>query len=122
MTAVVMAISALGKAIDSAIMSASEAKTITADVDTAYSNTISELTGNIDSVNSLSDRFAELAKGVTSTGENLSLTTTEYEEYRDIVKQLVDLNPTLIQGYNAQGDAIINQNEAIEKSIQLMRQ
>lgn len=122
MTAVVMAISALGKAIDSAIMSASEAKTITADVDTAYSNTISELTGNIDSVNSLSDRFAELSKGITSTGENLSLTTTEYEEYRDIVKQLVDLNPTLIQGYNAQGDAIINQNEAIEKSIQLMRQ
>lgn len=121
-TAVIMAVQALVKVIDSAHMSAAEAAQVTADVDTAYSSSMSELSKNVDTITSLSDRFTELSAGVSSTGENISLTASQYEEYRDIVKQLVDLNPTLIQGYNAQGDAIINQNDAIQKSIQLMRQ
>lgn len=120
--AVIMAVQALVKVIDSAHMSAAEAAQVTADVDTAYSSSMSELSKNVDTITSLSDRFTELSAGVSSTGENISLTASQYEEYRDIVKQLVDLNPTLIQGYNAQGDAIINQNDAIQKSIQLMRQ
>lgn len=120
--AITMAINAAIKALDSFYMSASEASEVTQDVNTTYSNTMTELSRNIDTVNSLSDRFSELSKGVSSTGENISLSTSEYEEYRDIVEQLVDMNPALVQGYNAQGDAIIDQNAAIEKSIQLMRQ
>ena len=119
--AIAFIVSTLANGLNEMHMSASEAAQVSADVTTAYTNSMSEISQGLDSVTSLEDRFTELSAGVSATGENLSLTTDEYEEYRNIVEQLVDLNPTLVQGYNEQGDAIINQNTAIEKSIALLR-
>lgn len=94
--AIAFIVSTLANGLNEMHMSASEAAQVSADVTTAYTNSMSEISQGLDSVTSLEDRFIELSAGVSATGENLSLTTDEYEEYRNIVEQLVDLNPTLV--------------------------
>lgn len=99
-TAISMGISALINLFDDLTLSASEAAEITENVTQEFTQTSSGLQGNISEVESLRDRFAELSRGVSDNGKNISLTTSEYEEYRDIVSELVSLNPSLVQGYN----------------------
>ena len=62
----------------------------------------------------LSQRYVELSKGVDALGHNLSLTTEEYDEYKSVVSQLVDLNPNLLQGYNDQNDAILTIKDSVD--------
>ena len=69
---------------------------------------------NIQSYNDLSERYVELSKGVNSLGKNVSLTTDEYDEYKNVVDQLVSLNPNLLQGYNDQGDAILTIKDNVD--------
>lgn len=69
---------------------------------------------NIQSYNDLSKRYVELSKGVNSLGKNVSLTTDEYDEYKNVVDQLVSLNPNLLQGYNDQGDAILTIKDNVD--------
>lgn len=53
-------------------------------------------------------RFAELAQGVNIlNGENLTLTTDEYEEFLDLSNQLAEVFPTLSRNYDENGNAII---------------
>ena len=52
--------------------------------------------------------FAELSKGVDTLGNNVSLTADEYSRYKEIVNQIAKDVPSVVQGYNAEGDAIIN--------------
>lgn len=53
-------------------------------------------------------RFEELAKGVSSLGSNLSLTTDEYKEYQSLVSQIASQFPELINGYDSLGRPIVN--------------
>jgi len=71
----------------------------------------------INSLNSYKDRFNELAKGVDEFGHNISLSTEEYDEYLSISRELKDLSPSLIAGYNAEGEAIIRKGAAIDEVI-----
>lgn len=119
-TAIVSAISAVVNLFDRLTMSAEEAATVTQDVVQGYQQTSAEIDNNISSMEDLSDRYDELSKGVSDTGQNVSLSTTEYEEYRNIVSQIASLAPSLIEGYNAEGDAIIAKNDAIERTIELL--
>lgn len=57
--------------------------------------------------NSMISRYEELSKGVNELGENVSLTVSEYSEYRDIIGKIASQIPSLITGYNSQGDAIL---------------
>ena len=67
-----------------------------------------ELVKNKSSFESQAARYGQLAKGVNDLGENVSLTADEYAEYQDIVNSIADQVPSLIQGYDAQGNAILN--------------
>ena len=69
----------------------------------------------------LIDEFNRLSKGVNSYGDNVSLTTEEYNRYKEIVNQLIAINPDLVEGYNAQGEAIINVKTAIDDTTEAMR-
>ena len=115
-------ISLVAAGFDKFSLSASEAATITSDVTTAYQQSTQEIDSNIAQVEQLRERYEELSQGVSDTGRNISLSTSEYEEYRDIVSQITELSPGIIQGYNAEGDAIIDRNNAIQQSIDLLKQ
>ena len=78
------------------------------DVTTEYSNQKKELKDAKATINEVADSYSELSKGVdTSTNENISLDTDEYQQYLDIVNQIGDTFPELISGYDAQGNAIL---------------
>ena len=80
--------------------------------------------------NSLKDnkeRFAELLKGVDlTTGLNISLSTSEWEEYQSILEQIIEASEDLYASYDAQGNIIakshtgfVNLNTALEDTIKL---
>lgn len=110
----------LMSAIDKTVMSAQEAAEITQNALSNYDSAKSSIEGNITSVENLKDRFAELSKGVTDNGKNISLAADEYQEYQDIVSQLVGINPSLVNGYNDEQQAILDKNSAIEETIALL--
>lgn len=110
----------LMSAIDKTVMSAQEAAEITQNALSNYDSAKSSIEGNITSAENLKDRFAELSKGVTDNGKNISLAADEYQEYQDIVSQLVGINPSLVEGYNDEQQAILDKNSAIEETIALL--
>lgn len=120
--AIQAAITGIATAIDKAIMSAKEASEVTGNVLSNYSKATSEIDSNLSSVDNMRERFEELSKGVTDSGKNVSLSTEQYQEYQDMVSQLVSINPALIQGYNDEQQAIINKNEAIQQTLDLLKQ
>lgn len=120
--AIQIAITGIATAIDKAIMSAKEASEVTGTVLSNYSKATSEIDNNLSSVDNMRERFEELSKGVTDSGKNVSLSTEQYQEYQDMVSQLVSINPALIQGYNDEQQAIINKNEAIQQTLDLLKQ
>lgn len=63
-------------------------------------------TGN--AVESLTQKYAELRKGVSSDNTNLTLSDKEYQEYLDISNQLAESFPSLVSGSDAAGNSILN--------------
>ena len=85
---------------------------------------------NAKTISDLNEEYKKLSSGVNNVGDNVNLTTDEYDRYHDITNQIADIMPDLIQGFDAQGNAILTtkgnladlneeykkykQNEAIE--------
>ena len=63
---------------------------------------------NLKTIEGLADRYEELSDGVSDLGENVSLSTDEFEEYNNIVNQIADMSPELVKGYTAEGNAILS--------------
>lgn len=82
----------------------------------------SEISSNLAYLNTNQSRFNELSKGVSEYGTNIGLTANEYKEYKQIISEVAKISPALIEGYNAEGEAIMNKNGLLEKSIELLRQ
>ena len=78
----------------------------------------STISSNQDVVTNYGKRFAELAQGVnTFTGENLSLSDGEYEEFLSISNQLADIFPELERNYNSNGDAIVQLSGNVDSIV-----
>ena len=88
----------------------------------SYKQALDDISSSLSRVNSLQEEFAELSKGVDNFGNNVSLDTRSYERYLSIVQELVEINPSLIEGYDAEGNAIITKNGAIEETIRLLKE
>lgn len=79
------------------------------DVTTNHKQQREELAKNKSDFEDLAKSYAELSKGVdTETGENKSLMPKEYERYQEVVNQIADMTPSLVSGYDSQGNAILN--------------
>ena len=75
----------------------------------------SELIKNKSSFESEANRYAKLSKGVDGLGRNVSLTADEYSEYQSIVNSIADQIPSLVAGYDSQGNAILNCKGSVEE-------
>lgn len=90
-----------------------------------------EFNAQKDSLTKLSASYADLAKGVTISGnriKNVSLTDSEYEEFLNLSNQIANITPSLVKSYDSQGNAILNLgnstndiNNTIEDYIKLQR-
>lgn len=90
-----------------------------------WAKNIEEATKQNEELENLDTRFAELLKGVDiNTGMNISLDTSEWEEYQSILEKIIDASDDLYKSYNAQGDVIakshtgfVDLNEALKKTV-----
>ena len=137
-TAIITVIAATIGAIGySAYKSAKEAEKLAekvGKVTSEYKNNHNELKNlqkDYDTTNedSMISKYAKLSKGVDDFGNNLSLTADEYAEYQNIVGTIADQIPSLISGYDSQGNAILSCKDNIsdlvaeyEKLIHLQNQ
>lgn len=83
-----------------------------------YNKKIDKNNNKFKQAKKLQEEFNTLSSGVDSnTNENIGLSTSQYERYLAIKKELVKLNGDLVTGYNSEGEALINNNTAIQDTI-----
>lgn len=92
------------------------------DLKTSYSNSFTGVAGELSTLRGLEDEFNRLSAGVDDYGNNISLAADDYERYREIVSTILGISPSLVSGYDAEGNAIANKNGLLEKSIELMEE
>ena len=85
-----------------------------------YKDNTAAINDSINSISGAKSEFEQLAAGVDEQGNNLSLTTEQYTRYKEIVNEIAEACPELVQGYTAEGQAIIDKNNAIAQAIELM--
>lgn len=61
-----------------------------------------------DAIDSLTQKYSELKKGVNPDNSNSTLSSNEYQQYLDISNQLSSIFPTLKTGADAQGNSLIS--------------
>lgn len=80
-----------------------------------YQTALDKANSNANAIENLAPRYEELSKGVNNLGQNVSLTTDEYIEYNQIINQIADMFPNLIQGYTDEGNAILSLKGNVEE-------
>ncbi|SHO53697.1 phage tail tape measure protein [Anaerocolumna xylanovorans] len=116
-TAIVSGIKALVDSIETADEKIDKANKIV----TEFTSNINDITSHKKNLEDLTNSFNELSKGVDEYGRNVSLTASEYEKYQSIIKTITDLNPTLITGYDEEGNILVKKNGLIQDSINLLK-
>lgn len=66
-------------------------------------------------INENGKRFEELSQGVDEFGHNVSLTTDEFSEYKDMTSKIAEMFPTMIKGYNDQNDVILKNKGSVDE-------
>lgn len=74
----------------------------------------SALLSNQRSVAAIKDDFAKLSKGISESGENIGLTTDEFDRYNSIANQIAEMFPDIVQGYTDQGNAILSCKDNVD--------
>ena len=95
-----------------------------------FTEKIKENTEENQELKDLEPRFRELIKGVdVNTGMNISLDTTEWEEYQNILKRIIEISNDLYASYDAQGNIIakshsgfVDLNNAIAQTTEANKQ
>lgn len=77
---------------------------------------------NISTLKSYQEQTEYWSKGVDEFGNNVNLSDEEYAAYQDAVSKIAEINPGIVEGYNAQGKAIVDINEALKETIRLETQ
>lgn len=116
MTAISFGFEALDNYINRAENNLSDLEKITTEINDKKDAYTSHST----SVNKIKNEYYELADGVNSYGENISLTSTQYERYIELSNEIAQMYPGLVKGYSAQNDAILeckNNVEALNKAM-----
>lgn len=85
----------------------------------AFQEVRSQTQSNIQTLEGLSTEFDRLSAGVDNYGRNVSLSADDYERYKEIVEQVVSISPSLIEGYDAENNALVNKNNLLERAIEL---
>ena len=115
-------VTGIGVAIDYFINKAERAKEKADELSEELNNSLSSYNDSLSQVSGYEKEFNKLAKGVDNFGNNLSLTNDEYDRYKDLSNDIAKINPSLIKGYDDEGNAIINKNNAIRDTINLLKE
>ena len=124
MWAITKGIELAAKAIDQIVNSAKYCKERVDEAMESFNSMTAEINANAKTISEISGRYAELSKHVNRLGENVSLTEDEFEEYHTITSKIAEMYPSLVDGWDSQGNAIVNLtgdlkelNEEYEKAL-----
>lgn len=106
---------------EEAAEAAQEAISKANEIKSEFGSTTKTITQNISTIKGLESEFTRLSACVDENGKNISLSTQDYERYKEIVQSIADMSPDVVQGYDAEGNAIINKNNLIKESIKLLQ-
>lgn len=84
------------------------------DVKTSYDDAQNTIHSHAQTIEDVSAKYQQLAPGVDALGNNISLTTGEFEEYNSICNQIAEMYPSLVQGWTEEGNAILKLKGNIE--------
>lgn len=92
------------------------------DVKKKYSKKISDAKNQLKDLKSSQSEFNTLSQGIDDHGKNKGLTSDQYEKVSAQRNELLKEYPSLVQGYDAEGNAIANNNELMQKAIDLQKE
>lgn len=92
--------------LDNLVHAADNAKESAESFSSSFSSMNDEFSSNDDKLSDLQKKYDELSKGVNSLGENVSLTTDQYDEYKQVVSEISDMMPNLLARYDDEGKKI----------------
>lgn len=78
------------------------------DLNTKYQETQITFQKNRKTIDEIGSEWERLSEGVDYFGENISLTSDEFDRYHELSNQIAEMYPTLVAGYDAQGNAVLN--------------
>ena len=92
-----------------------------------FQSTIQGHQDNIKTLEGLKSRYDELSKIQNGEvkddkGNIKTLNADELAEYKDLQQQIADLSPTLVSGYDEEGNAILRKNASVQKAIDLEKE
>lgn len=79
-----------------------------------YDSATKRLQEGKDDFGKLSKEYSELSKGVNALGQNVSLTTAEYDRYHEVANSIADITPSLVKAWDDQGNAILKVKDDVE--------
>lgn len=83
-----------------------------------YQDDINKYQEKLNSVKQIQDEFNKLSAGVdNNTNKNIGLANDEYARYLELKKELISINGDVVSGYDAEGNALINNQSAIDSTI-----
>lgn len=92
--------------LDNLVHAADNAKESAESFSNSFSSMNDEFNSNNSKLSDLQKKYDELSKGVNSLGENVSLTTDEYDEYKQVVSEISDMMPSFLARYDDEGNKI----------------
>ena len=117
-----LAISAIVSSISKLVNAQKEAIQKARELSDAYKDTVTTVNSNIRTLEGLRSEFESLSKGVDENGKNVSLTAEQYDRYKSIIEQVVGISPQLVKGYDAEGNALVNNNGLLDEAIRLQKE
>lgn len=94
------------KGLDNLVHAADNAKESAESFSNSFKSMNEEFTSNDSKLSDLQKQYNELSKGVNSLGENVSLTTNEYDTYKKVISEISDMMPNLLARYDDEGNKI----------------
>ena len=79
-----------------------------------YKEAQETLKSNKATIDEISSDYEKLSKGVDKFGNNISLSTSEYERYHEITSKIKNMFPEMISGYDSEGNAIVKTKGDVE--------
>ena len=118
-TALTMGVSAIisliSKGLDALIVTDEELAEVVDELTSKFREMQGELVKNKSSFEAEAQLYAKLSRGVDELGNNVSLTADEYSKYQDIANSIADQVPSLVKGFDEQGNAILNCKDNVEE-------
>lgn len=94
------------KGLDNLVHAANNAKEAAESFSNSFQSMNEEFSSNDSKLSELQEQYTKLSKGVDTLGRNVSLTTDEYDTYKQVISEISNMMPNLLARYDDEGNKI----------------